>query len=632
MSKAFHLSADGVATITLANPPVNALSAAVRTALLSGLQKALDVSPRAIVITGAGSAFCAGADIREFGSARVGPSAHEIQAAIESAPIPVIAHINGVAFGGGLELALSCHWRIGTKAARLALPEVKLGLLPGAGGTQRLTRLVGAQLGLELITFGAALDAARALELGVIDFLSSDQDADLSAFISDVVKRPDRLRQVRLLIDRIANVDPRVFADFRQELPPAARQVLAVENCIKCVEVACRLPFDEGLALERKLFAECHAHPQRAALIHVFFAERSASNLPDARGQKKPAVIGVTSPADETIRALATDIRRTGIDVLYEDESRDALSRCEVILDAGGLADGDATRRFVASPSLQALCSTEPQAVERDLPDSARQVSVGFCALPFANGNKYVELQRLGSAEQSIGIASTLAKLGGFLAIQTPYAKSFVALDLFAAFLNEAESLALDGAGLRDVDVAAEEYGFLAGPFHAADVFYGTRLDRKPGALQQRDATALPIRHALGAQGVTRAGQQPSYYAPAADGEDVSGAASAIIAELRRQRGIVERLVTKQEIVARLVGACVSACRALLDGGRVTKESDLDILCLGAIGFPRFRGGPIYQDTLTAARSGDAASAIPQTTEEGARFGARLKRHIGDGS
>ena len=322
-----------IAVLTVNNPPVNALSHGVRLGLRDGLRAAAaDASVQAIVVACAGRTFIAGADITEFGKPMKEPSLHEVLDTIEQSPKPVIAAIHGTALGGGLEVALACHWRIGVRAARLGLPEVKLGILPGAGGTQRLPRLVGVEKALSMIVSGEPIGAEEAHRAGLLDELAEgDLTAAAVAFAQRVVAERRPLRKVRDLDDKVAAArgKPEIFARFRESVARQTRGFRAPERCIQAVEAAVERPFAEGLRLERELFLELVASPESKAQRYVFFAEREAAKVPDVpadtpvRDVKTAAVIGAGTMGG----GIAMNFANVGIPVTVVEVNREALDR-----------------------------------------------------------------------------------------------------------------------------------------------------------------------------------------------------------------------------------------------------------------------------------------------------------------
>src|SRR5499426_2162789 len=284
-----------VAVLTVNNPPVNALSQHVRRGLHDGMKQAIaDQNCQAVVITCAGRTFIAGADITEFGKPPTEPGLHAVLDLIEGSPKPVVAAIHGTALGGGLEVTLACHYRVGVKAARFGLPEVKLGLLPGAGGTQRLPRVVGAQKALSMIVSGDPIGADEALANGLIDqIVNGDLTAAGVAFAEKVLAEKRPLRKIRDLTDKIAAAKgkPEIFAEFRKSVARQTRGFRAPENCIKAVEAAVELPFDQGIRRERELFTELLNSPESKAQRYFFFAEREAAKIPDVPADTAPREI-----------------------------------------------------------------------------------------------------------------------------------------------------------------------------------------------------------------------------------------------------------------------------------------------------------------------------------------------------
>jgi len=284
------LETDGeIAIVTLNSPPVNALSAPVREGIANGIKQAIDdPAIKAVVLVCEGKTFIAGADITEFGKAPKGPSLFDAQAMIENAPKPVIAAIHGTALGGGLEVALTCHYRVAVPSAKCGLPEVKLGLLPGAGGTQRLPRIVGPEKALEMVTSGSHVGAKQCLEMGLVDELAEEGKLreGAIAFAKKVVAEKRPLKKVRDLNDKVeaARGHPELFENFRKSIARKTRGFLAPEYNVQCIEAAVNLPFDEGIKVEQKLFRELVTGTQSAAQRHVFFAERQVWKLPDETG------------------------------------------------------------------------------------------------------------------------------------------------------------------------------------------------------------------------------------------------------------------------------------------------------------------------------------------------------------
>ncbi|RYF92284.1 MAG: 3-hydroxyacyl-CoA dehydrogenase, partial [Caulobacteraceae bacterium] len=318
-----------VAVITLNSPPVNALSSGVRDGLYEGFKAAIaDDSVKSIVLICDGRTFIAGADISEFGGAAKGASLFDVQNIMENSPKAVVAAIHGTALGGGLEVALTAHYRVAVPSAKVGLPEVNLGLLPGAGGTQRLPRIVGAEKALEMMTSGAHVPAKAANAMGLVDEMVEEGKLreGAIAFAKKVVAENWPLKKVR---DREVKADPQVFADFRKANARKFRGFKAPESNIQCIEAAVNLPFEEGLAVERKLFVELMTGPQSAAQRYVFFAERAANKIPDVGDDvellpiKSVGVIGAGTMGG----GISMNFLNAGIPVKIVEMKQEALDR-----------------------------------------------------------------------------------------------------------------------------------------------------------------------------------------------------------------------------------------------------------------------------------------------------------------
>src|SRR5271154_1802855 len=327
------LASDGeIAIITLNSPPVNALSAPVRDGLAEGFKKAIaDANTKAIVLICEGKTFIAGADISEFGKAPKGASLFDVQNAMENSPKPVIAAIHGTALGGGLEVALTCHYRVAVPSARCGLPEVNLGLLPGAGGTQRLPRIVGPQKALEMVTSGQHVPGKACLEMGLVDELAPEGKLRESAiaFARKILAEKRPLKKVRESNEKVeaARGHAEIFANFRKENARKFRGFLAPEYNIRCIEAAVNEPFEQGLKTERKLFLELMTGSQSAAQRYVFFAERQVWKMPDVPDDtptipvNKVGIIGAGTMGG----GIAMNFLNVGIPVTIVEVKQDAL-------------------------------------------------------------------------------------------------------------------------------------------------------------------------------------------------------------------------------------------------------------------------------------------------------------------
>src|SRR6058998_1244779 len=493
-----------IAALTINNPPVNALSQHVRQGLRDGVTQAIaDAAVGAIVITCAGRTFIAGADITEFGKPPREPGLHEVLDLIEGSPKPVVAAVHGTALGGGLEVALACHYRVGVRTARFGLPEVRLGLLPGAGGTQRLPRVVGVEKALQTIVDG-------------------DLTAAGVAFAENILSEKRPLKKIRDLEDALAAArsKPEVFADFRKSVARQTRGFRAPESCIKAVEAAVNLPFDAGLKRERELFLELMASPESKAQRYLFFAEREAAKIPDvppdtpAKEIKTAAVVGAGTMGG----GIAMTFANVGIPVSVVEISREPLERglavvrknYEATASKGRLTAADVDKRMglirgttdfgaIADADIVIEAVFEEMAVKKDVfakldkickPDAvlatntstldvneiagatARPESViGMHFFSPANVMKLLEVVR--GAKTSKPVIATAMSVGrriGKVPVLVGVCYGFVGNRMLHQRGKQAERLILEGALPQQVDKVLYDFGFPMGPFAMGDL------------------------------------------------------------------------------------------------------------------------------------------------------------------
>ncbi|HSE96424.1 MAG TPA: 3-hydroxyacyl-CoA dehydrogenase NAD-binding domain-containing protein, partial [Methylomirabilota bacterium] len=508
-----------VAVLTVDNPPVNALSHGVRLGLRDGVRQAgTDAGVAAVVITCAGRTFIAGADITEFGQPPKDPGLHEVLDVIEESPKPVVAAIHGTALGGGLEVALACHWRVGVRTARLGLPEVKLGLLPGAGGTQRLPRLVGAEKALAMIVSGDPIGAEEAVRLGLLDELvEGDLAAGGVAFAERVVAERRPLRKVRDRDDRVAAArgKPELFAEFRKAVARQTRGFRAPERCIQAVEAAVNLPFTAGLARERELFLELLGSEESRAQRYFFFAEREAAKIPDVppdtpvREIRKAAVIGAGTMGG----GIAMNFANAGVPVTVVEVAREALDRGLGVVrknyeatasrgrltlqdvekrmgliagttDFDAVADADivieavfeempvkkevfATLDRVAKPDAVLATNTSTLDVNEIAAATRRPESVvGMHFFSPANVMRLLENVRgAKSSKTTIATAMAVGRRIGKVPVLVGVCYGFVGNRMLHQRGEEAERLLLEGSLPHEVDRVLYDFGFPMGPF-----------------------------------------------------------------------------------------------------------------------------------------------------------------------
>jgi 3-hydroxyacyl-CoA dehydrogenase len=635
---------DRIAVLTVDNPPVNALSHGVRLGLRDGLRRA-QADSAAIVIVCAGRTFIAGADITEFGKPPREPMLHEVLDLIEGSSKPVVAGIHGTALGGGLEVALACHYRVAVASARLGLPEVKLGLLPGAGGTQRLPRVVGVEKALQMIVSGEPIGAEEARRHGLVDeIVDGDLTAAAVAFAEQAVFEHRPLRKIRDLDDKVAAARgrPEIFAEFRKSVARASRGFRAPENCIRAVEAAVTLPFAEGLARERELFLELVTSPESKAQRYVFFAEREAAKIPDVPAStptlpvRKAALIGAGTMGG----GIAMNFANVGIPVTVVEVGKDALDRglgivrknYEATAARGRLTGQDVEHRMSLIHGTLDLDEIEDadlviEAVFEDMPIKkevfARLDAVCKMGAILATNTSTLNVNEIASAthrpEHVIGMhffspanvmrllevvrgartsPTTIATVMGLarriqkVPVLVGVCDGFVGNRMLHQRGREAEKLILEGALPHQVDRVLHDFGFPMGPFAMGDLAgldVGWRI-RKGKGLKAAVADRLCEMGRFGQK--TGAG----YYryvggdrTPRPDPE-----VEQIILDVSRQMGMERRAIADDEILARLLYPMVNEGARILEEGLAIRASDIDVIWVYGYGWPVYRGGPMF--------------------------------------
>ncbi len=648
------LSMDGdVAVITLNSPPVNALSANVREGLFEGFKAATaDPAAKAIVLICEGRTFIAGADITEFSGASRGPSLFDVQEMMENAPKPVIAAIHGTALGGGLEVALVAHYRVAVPSARLGLPEVNLGLLPGAGGTQRLPRVAGPEKALEMMTSGRHAPAKEALEMGLVDELAEEgklREAAV-AFARRCVAENKPLVKVRDNNTKVeaARGKPEIFEAFRKANARKFRGFLAPEYNIRCIEAAVNLPFDEGLAVERKLFGELVTGSQSAAQRYSFFAERQAQKIPDVPDDtplipvKSVGIIGAGTMGG----GIAMNFANVGIPVTIVEVQKEALERgLKVIrgnyertasrggitaaqveermalingsLDMNALAPVDLVIEAVFErmdvkkdifTKLDAICkpgailATNTSGLNIDEIASVTKRPEAVIGLHFfspANVMKLLEIVRADHTSKSvIATSMKLAKQIGKIAALVGVCPGFVGNRILAQRQREAQKLVMEGAMPWDVDRVLYDFGFPMGPFAMSDL---AGLDI--GWVKER-SKGESIRDVLCE--MDRRGQKTGagYY----DYDENRNAKPSpvtekIINDFIVKTGSNPRTVSDEEILERCIYPMINEGVKILEEGKAIRSSDIDVVWQNGYGWPVYRGGPMwYGDQIGPAK------------------------------
>jgi 3-hydroxyacyl-CoA dehydrogenase len=634
-----------VGVITLNSPPVNALSAAVRDGLAGAMAlAAADAGAKAVVLICEGRTFIAGADITEFGGAQKGASLFEVQEAMENSPKPVVAAIHGTALGGGLEVALCAHYRVAVPSARCGLPEVALGLLPGAGGTQRLPRIVGPQKALEMVTSGQHVPAAQCLEMGLVDELVEEGKLreGAIAFARKVVAEGRPLKKVRESNAKVeaARGHPEIFADFRKANARKFRGFLAPEYNIRCIEAAVNQPFEEGIKTERKLFGELITGPQSAAQRYSFFAERQVWKVPDVPDDtpvipvNKVGIIGAGTMGG----GIAMNFANVGIPVVLIEMKQEALDRgLKVIranyersrgakpeqtearmalisgsLEMEALADVDLVIEAVFErmdikkdifTKLDAICkpgailATNTSALNIDEIASVTKRPEAVIGLHFfspANIMKLLEVVRADhTSKEVINTSMKLAKKIGKIAALVGVCPGFVGNRILGARQREAQKLVFEGAMPWDIDRVLYDFGFPMGPFAMSDL---AGLDI--GWVKEK-SHGETIRDVLCE--MDRRGQKTGAGYYDYDENRVahpSPVTEKVIKDFVAKSGVNPREISDQEILERCIYPMINEGAKILEEGKAIRASDIDIVWQNGYGWPVYRGGPMFYGDL----------------------------------
>ena len=629
---------DGIGVITLNSPPVNALSADVRDGLAAAMAAAIaDPAVKAIVLICAGRTFIAGADISEFGKPPRGASLPDVQAAIENSPKPVVAAIHGTALGGGLEVGLVAHFRVAVASAKFGLPEVKLGLLPGAGGTQRLPRIVGAKAALEMVTTGKPIGAKAAAAAGLIDAIVGDLRAGAVAFARDAVAQNKPLSRVR---DRtVDGIEPGMFDAYRAANAKAFRGFEAPEANIQCIEAAATLPFDDGIAVERKLFIALMSGLQSKAQRYVFFAERLANKIEglDPNAPLLPvASVGIIG-AGTMGGGIAMNFLNAGVPVTIVETKAEALDRgvatirknYENTAAKGRMtADDVAARMALLTPSLdlESLSAAdliieavfENMAIKKDVFGKLDTIAkpgailasntsylnvdeiaaattrpesvVGLHFFSPANVMRLLEVVRgAKTSGQVLATAMAAGKTIGKVAVVSGVCDGFIGNRILSQRQQQAMQLIVEGALPADIDRVLFDFGFPMGPFQMSDL---AGLDIGWSAETSKGVT---IRDRLCEAGLRGQKNGHGFYDYDAQRNRVpSPIAEKIILDYAAERGVNRRHIDDAEILERCLYPMVNEGAKILAEGMAQRASDIDIVWLNGYGWPIYRGGPMF--------------------------------------
>ncbi|MBY0336207.1 MAG: enoyl-CoA hydratase/isomerase family protein [Acetobacteraceae bacterium] len=638
-----HARDADVHILRIANPPVNTLRTGVRAGLLEGLQACFREGARAVVIIGDGRMFSAGAEMTEFGKPRQPPSLPEVFDAIESARIPVVAAIHGSALGGGLELALACHARVAHPKAQLGLPEVKRGFVPGAGGTQRLPRLIGGEAAAKIIVSGDPVSAAEAARLGFVDAVLTEADFEDAAvaWAREAAISGKRFQLAKQRTDRIKGADLAAYDALCATLLKRTRGQESPKACAKAVRAALTMSFEEGLQLERELFQKLVAGEQSQALRHTFFGEREASRVPDMPADTHPLPVrnAVVIGAGTMGGGIAMSFANHGIPVTVVEQNAEALEkglkRCEAnwerTVSSGKLsAEEYAARRALLKGSTDMAAVKEAdivieaiyedmdakKAVFAELDRLARpdvvlatntstldvdaiasatrrpELVVGMHFFSPANVMRLLEIVRgKKSSYEAIATAMDVGKRIGKVNVVVGNCDGFVGNRMTGKRGFQLERLLLEGALPQDIDRAMETYGMAMGPCATGDL---AGLDIGAAVRRARGTTA-PIADALVALG--RYGQKTGkgwYVYDEKRARHPDPEVEALIVRMSEERQVKRRPIEDQEILERLLLPMVNEGARILEEGIASRAVDIDVIFCNGFGWPAWRGGPMF--------------------------------------
>jgi 3-hydroxyacyl-CoA dehydrogenase len=641
---------DNIAVISVNNPPVNALSQAVREGILDAVTTAQGDASEAIILHCEGRTFIAGADIKEFGKPPQKPGLPSILSAIENSSKPVIAAIHGTALGGGFEVALACHYRCAIASAKVGLPEVKLGLLPGAGGTQRVPRIAGVKAALDMITSGNPVAAPKAKDMGLVDEIIAADDLKAGAieYGKGLVESGAPLKRIRDITIDPATVEPGFFDAARKRLARRARGQIAQDKIVSCLEAAVNLPMDEGLQRERELFRELVTSPESAAMRHIFFAERLAAKIKDLsrdtprREVNKVAIIGGGTMGG----GIAMCFANVGIPVLMLEIDDEALQRgmgiieknYKITLQKGKMTEDQMGQRIalitgttdyadlgdvdmvieavfenlelkkeifakldaVCKPGAILATNTSYQDVDAIAAATSRPQDVlGMHFFSPANVMKLLEVVR-GEKTADDVLATTMAigKRINKVCALSGVCYGFIGNRMLGGYGREAQMLLMDGCTPSQVDSALEKFGMAMGPLAMGDL---AGLDVGYKARQGRtDLPDDPKLYRIGTLLVEmgRYGQKTGSGFYQYDAETRARVADpeveAMIKAEAAKIGVEQRDISDEEILQRCFYPLINEGARILKEGIAQRPSDIDVVYVFGYAFPVAKGGPMY--------------------------------------
>ncbi len=635
-----------IAVLTVRNPPVNALSVQVRQGLWDRMDQAeADPGLRAVLIVGEGRAFFAGADIKEFGKPPQAPFLPDLINRIEGSPLLVVASMHGVSLGGGLEIALGCHYRLAVPEARVGLPEVNLGLIPGAGGTQRLPRLIGIAPSLEVMTTGRPIDAERAHDLGILDEIRPGAPRETGlAYVQELIAA-DAPRRV---MSKMPLPDPINWDTAFEETLARSRGQISPAWCVRAIQAGYGKPFIEGLAEERKIFMDLMKTDQRQGMIHAFFSERAVSNLPELkdvtpRPLERVAVIGggtmgagiataallagfdvtLLEMSDEAgeaaqgrvIKNLAGALSRGRIDL--EEHARLLRDQLHVVTEYAALAEADlvieavfeemAVKREVFG-KLDGIC--KPGAILAtntsylDVSEIAAVTSrpADVIGLHFFSPAHVMKLLEVVVPDQTapdvVATGFALGKRLSKVSVRAGVCDGFIGNRILATYRAAADEMVLDGASPYEVDAALEGFGFAMGPYAVSDlagldIGWAVRKRKRAEGKMPEDAPGFADRICEEGWFGQKTGKGYYDYAKGARNREPNPAVMDFIASERSDKGRTVREFSHADICQTYMAAMVNEAAKVVGEGIARRPLDVDMTLLFGYGFPRYRGGPL---------------------------------------
>lgn len=650
---AVHARRDGdVLVVTIDHPPVNALSADVRAGLARAIDQAQrDPQVRAVLLTGAGNNFIAGADIREFGKPPRPPALPDVCNQIEACAKPVVAALHGAALGGGLEVALAAHYRVALPGAKLGLPEVTLGLLPGAGGTQRTPRLIGAAAALDLMLSGKPMTAQAAVAAGLADELAAGTDP-LAAGL-DYARRllaqnapPRRSRDGQALADKAASLAAIDAAG--QRIAASTRGLFSPAKILEAVRAAVEQPFDEGLRTERALFLQCLDSPQRAGLIHAFFAERETAKIPELKQAKPRRLDSVGVIGGGTMGAgIAVAVLDAGLPVTMVEQDDAALARgrqrvehvYDLLVGKGRMTADERTARlarFTGATDYAALGEADLiiEAVFEDMDVKlavfAQLDRVAKSGAVLATNTSYLDVDRIAQATRgpadvlglhffspanimkllevvvgrqtaadTVATGFELARRLRKIPVRAGVCDGFIGNRILAVHRQAADMMMEDGASPYEIDAAVRDFGYPMGPYQmvdlaGGDIGWATRKRRAATRDPALRYVQIPDRLCERGWFGQKSGRGFYLYPDGARQGTPDPEVLAIIDAERQRAGVTPRPFSAEDIQRRYLAAMINEAANVLHQGIALRPSDIDMVFLSGYGFPRYRGGPMH--------------------------------------